>query len=117
MIEIRRADVDRAAEGEPAALHALGWTFSTGILARRLFDSALVVASLVLVRALLLRWLALARRRLAFEQHRKMLERLAAEREAAKDGENRGDEDDAQRAWDLLEADLARGLPGAGTSR
>ncbi len=77
-----------------AALHALGWTFSTAILARRLFDTALVVAALVLVRAMLLRWLALARRRLAFEQHRKMLERLEAEREAAnKAGESHGDED------------------------
>lgn len=64
-------------------LHALGWSFSAASLARRLFDSALVVALIVLARAVMLRWLAIARRRLAFEQHRKLLEAMKAQAEQA----------------------------------
>lgn len=66
-----------------AVLHLLGWTFSVRVLTGRLFDTAVVVAVLVLIRAILLRGLALARRRLAFEQHRKTLEAMAKERESA----------------------------------
>ncbi len=64
-------------------LHALGWSFSAASLARRLFDSALVVALIVLARAVMLRWLAIARRRLAFEQHRKLLEAMKEQAEQA----------------------------------
>ncbi|MBL0922766.1 MAG: hypothetical protein IBJ10_11655, partial [Phycisphaerales bacterium] len=36
------------------ALHALGWTFSAAALARRLFDTAVVIAAVALARAVLL---------------------------------------------------------------
>jgi potassium efflux system protein len=64
-----------------AGLHLLGWTFSVRVLTGQLFDTAIVAASLVLVRAIVLRWLAIERRRLAFEQYRKKLELLAKEQE------------------------------------
>lgn len=64
-----------------AVLHLLGWTFSVRVLTQRLFDTAIVIAVLVLVRAIVLRWLAIERRRIAFDQYRKKLENLAKERE------------------------------------
>lgn len=79
-------------------LHALGWSFSARALARCLFDSALVVAVLVLARAVLLRWMSIARRRLAFEQHRKLLESMVQQEQQgasqAPPAVQRGDEDD-----------------------
>lgn len=79
-------------------LHALGWSFSARALAGCLFDSALVVAVLVLARAVLLRWMSIARRRLAFEQHRKLLESMAQQERQGESAESpaiqRGDEDD-----------------------
>lgn len=93
-------------------LHALGWSFSARALARCLFDSALVVAVLVLARAVLLRWMSIARRRLAFEQHRKLLESMAQQEQQGESVGSpvvqRGDEDDmvaappAQPQLDLI---------------
>jgi len=64
-----------------AVLSLLGWSFTVRTLAGALFQTAIVIALLVLVRSIVLRWLALERRRMALEQYRKTLENLKRERE------------------------------------
>lgn len=68
-------------------MSGIGYHYTAVRLGWKLYITLCVLISLVLVRGVILRWLLLARRRLAMEQARKRREALKAARESGAEGE------------------------------
>lgn len=88
-------------------MNAVGWAFTAESLFRQLQGTAVIVMSILLVRAVVIRWLLLVRRRVAVEQHRKRIEAAKAAAAAAASAEDAGAPTDVPKPEDPPEIDLS----------
>jgi potassium efflux system protein len=106
--------------GFPVLLVALAWSgyiYTTHLLADTFFTTLGLVAALMLLHALAVRWLTLARRRLALQAARQRQQALSATREEGPSPEAETPDLTPEDAADLdLEAASADGLELAGSA-